>query len=70
MYEWIKSGFMTRVAAQTFFDYFSRILKINHLNGMIQANVVTACGKGKAGRPLRGPVCFGHVTIFHGKSLL
>lgn len=32
---------------------------------------MTGCGRGaKAGRPLRGPVCFGHVTIFHGKKSL
>lgn len=75
LYEWIESGFMTReLQHKHFSDYFRYCFVVflkttNQFNGTIQANVVTVCvggGGREAGRPLRGPVWFGHVTIVHG----
>lgn len=72
--EWIKYD-CTTDSAQTFFDYFALDIVVFYFkNQPVKwndwANVVTDCGGGNAGRPLRGPVCFGHVTVFHGKKSL
>lgn len=74
LYEWIKSGFMTMELQHKHFlntfDIVSLYFKSRpvKLNGLGQRCDRLWSG-GKAGRPLRGPVCFGHVTPFQVKRV-